>query len=384
MNRHTTHDTRHTTKRTLITGNEAIGEAAVQAGCFFYAGYPITPQNELTAYMARRMSQEGRVFIQAESEIAAINMVFGASAAGVRSMTTSSSPGISLKQEGISYMAGAQLPGVIANVMRGGPGLGNIAPSQSDYFQATRGGGHGDYRLIVLAPDSAQECFDLTALAFDLADRYRNPAMVLLDAFLGQMAEAIVISHQVTRSPGHQVKKKWALTGAKGRKPNVIRSFFLKDPGLEEHNLMLQKKYQAIAKKETRCQTLWADDSEVVFVAYGAAVRIAREAAQDLRNQGIKVGIFRPITLWPYPCQALAKICKNKKAVFVFELSHGQMVEDVRLALGKDIPIYFYGRGGGGVFTEEELARFVKSTLRLRSGLMVSEVEPSKLGGQKS
>jgi 2-oxoglutarate ferredoxin oxidoreductase subunit alpha len=353
-------------KKILITGNEAIGKAAIEAGCLFYAGYPITPQNELTAYMARHMPKEKRTFIQAESEIAAINMVFGASAAGVRSMTTSSSPGISLKQEGISYMAGARLPAVIANVMRGGPGLGNIAPSQSDYFQATRGGGHGDYRLVVMAPDSVQECFDMTRLAFDLADRYRNPSLVLVAAFLGQMAEPIVIRHK-TQDTRHKTEKKWALTGAKGRKPNLVRSFFLRDPGLEEHNLKLQKVYRAIEKKEKRYKTLWTDDADVIFVAYGIASRIAREAAEALRGKGIKAGLFRPITLWPYPYKALDKISKGKKAVFVFELSYGQMVEDVRLALGKDIPIYFYGRGGGGVPGEEELIKFVRSKIDHKS-----------------
>jgi 2-oxoglutarate ferredoxin oxidoreductase subunit alpha len=349
-------------KKVLITGNEAIGEAAVEAGCLFYAGYPITPQNELTAYMARRMSQHKRVFIQAESEVAAINMVFGASAAGARSMTTSSSPGISLKQEGISYMAGAQLPGVIANVMRGGPGLGNIAPSQSDYFQATKGGGHGDYRLIVFAPDSVQECFDLTQLAFELSDKYRNPAMILLDAFLGQMAEPIII-RRTTDDGRRTTAKEWALTGARNRKPNVVRSFFLKDPGLEEHNLILQKKYRSIESKEQRFEALWTDDAQIIFVAYGTAARIAKDTAQTLREKGIKAGLFRPITLWPYPYKALDAVCKNKKAVFVFELSYGQMVEDVRLTLGKTVPIYFYGRGGGGVFSQEELEKFVKSKL---------------------
>ena len=353
---------RHKIKKVLITGNEAIGEAAVQAGCFFYAGYPITPQNELTAYMARRMLQEDRVFIQAESELAAINMVFGAAATGTRCMTTSSSPGISLKQEGISYMAGVELGGVIANIMRGGPGLGNIAPAQSDYFQATRGGGHGDYRLIVLAPHSVQECFDLTVLAFDLADKYRNPVMVLADAFLGQMAEPIRIRR--TTHDARRTTKKWALTGAQGRKPNIIRSFFLKDPGLEKHNLKLQKKYRLMEAKERRAQGLWTDDADIILVSYGIAFRMAKEAGQALRKKGIKVGLFRPISLWPYPYKELERVCNNKRAVFVFELSYGQMIEDVRLALGKDIPIYFYGRGGGGVFTDEELVAFVKSKLR--------------------
>lgn len=345
-------------KRTLITGNEAVAEAAVQAGCQFYAGYPITPQNELTAYMARRMDQEKRVFIQAESELAAVNMVFGASAAGARAMTTSSSPGISLKQEGISYLVGCQLPSVIVNVMRGGPGLGNIAPSQSDYFQATKGGGHGDYHLIVLAPDSVQGSFTLTGLAFELADKYRHPVMLLMDAFIGQMAEPI---NCVLKKSKANPQKNWSLTGAKKRSPNIIRSFFLYEGGLEKHNIMLQRKLDTIKRREVRYQTVDVKDAEVIFVAYGISARIAKGAMKLLQNKGIKAGLFRPITLWPYPSKVLRNICKNKKAVFVFELSYGQMVEDVKLALGNTIPVYFYGRGGGGVFTEEELVKFVKS-----------------------
>ena len=345
----------------MITGNEAIGEAAVWAKCQLYAGYPITPQNELIAYMARRMDQEKRVFIQAESELAAINMVFGASCVGVRAMTSSSSPGISLKQEGISYLAGCQLPSVIVNVMRGGPGLGNISPSQSDYFQATRGGGHGDYRTIVLAPSSVQECFDLTAVAFDLADKYRIPAVVLVDAFLGQMAEPIQLpaaNHQVA------IKKKWALTGAKGRKPNIIRSLLLKEGALEKHNISLQKKYKQLEKKETRYKAENIKDAEIIFVTYGISFRIAKEAAKKLDNQGIKVGLFRPLTLWPYPYQALIQACGQAKAVFVFELSCGQMLEDVKLSLLGRKPVYFYGRPGGEVFEDKELINFVHSKLK--------------------
>lgn len=349
--------------KVFITGNDAMGEAAVKAGCAFYAGYPITPQNELTSYMAKRMRQEGKVFVQAESEIAAINMVFGAAATGVRTMTSSSSPGISLKQEGISYLAGAQLPCVIINVMRGGPGLGNIAPSQSDYFQATKGGGHGDYRLIVLAPSSVQESFDLTYLAFDLADKYRNPVMVLTDAFLGQMAEPTVLS---SKHIPLKIKKEWALTGAKGRSPNSLQSLFLKEGVLEKHNLKLQEKYKLIEKKEKRSEAINADNSEVLFVAYGISFRIAKEAAHLLEKEKIKTGIFRPITLWPFPCEALAKAAKGKKAVFVFELSSGQMLEDVRLALCDGPSIHFYGRMGGGVFGAQELIRFIKSKLKIK------------------
>ncbi len=347
-------------KRILITGNEAMGEAAVTAGCRFYAGYPITPQNELTAYMANRMNDVGGVFIQAESELAAINMVFGASASGVRAMTSSSSPGISLKQEGISYIAGCELPAVIMNVQRGGPGLGNIAPSQGDYFQATKGGGHGDYNLIVLAPSSAQESFNLTMLAFELADKYRNPVMVLSDAFLGQMAEPITLS---TQHSEHNVKKDWALTGAKGRKQNIIRSMFLSEGALEEHNIALQKKYKEVKEKERRFEASGIEDADIIFTAYGISSRIARGAANLLREKGLKGGIFRPITLWPFPYDELQEASRGKRAVFVFELSYGQMVEDVHLSVKDRVKVFFYGRGGGGVFTEEELVNFVESKL---------------------
>lgn len=352
-------------KKVLITGNEAMGEAAIQAGCRFYAGYPITPQNELTAYMARRMRQVGGVFIQAESELAAINMVFGASATGFRALTSSSSPGISLKQEGISYLAGCQLPAVIINVMRGGPGLGNIAPSQSDYFQATRGGGHGDYHLIVLAPATVEEAFNLTQTAFDLADRYRNPVMILTDAFLGQMAEPISLPQESEEKKIKVIPKPWALTGAKDRPPNVIRSLFLEEGLLEEHNQKLQKKFRLIERKELRYETYNSDTAEVLFIAYGVSFRIALEAAYILeQKKNIKIQLFRPITLWPFPYTPLEKIAKHKKAVFVFELSSGQMLEDVKLALGKNPSLFFYGRMGGGVFSEEEIAKFVIRELK--------------------
>lgn len=355
---------RKSSKRVLSTGNEAIGAAAIKAGCRFYAGYPITPQNELTAFMARHMREEGRAFVQAESELAAVNMVFGASATGVRAMTSSSSPGISLKQEGISYLSGCQLPALIVNVQRGGPGLGNIAPSQSDYFQAVKGGGHGDYRLIVLAPSSVQECFDFTLLAFDLADKYRNPVMLLLDAFIGQMAEPLILKPPVT---SHQspVNKKWALTGAMGRNPNVIRSLFLGEGELEKWNLFLQKKYKEIEKKENRWESLNCKESEILFVSYGISFRIAREAAKVLKERyKINAGFFRPKTLFPYPYKELRQAAKGKKAVFVFELSYGQMVEDVRLSLEGSVPVNFYGRAGGGVFTPEEIVSFVKKRLK--------------------
>lgn len=347
-------------EKVLISGNEAIGEAAIRAGCRFYAGYPITPQNELTAYMARRMNDVGGGFVQAESETAAVNMVFGASAAGVRAMTSSSSPGISLKQEGISYLSACQLPALIVNVMRAGPGLGNIGPAQSDYFQATKGGGHGDYNIIVLAPASVQESFDLTALAFDLADKYRNPVMLLTDAFIGQMAESIIMRPPL--SSKIQKVKPWALTGAKNRPANIIRSLFLQEGRLEEHNLELQKKYNVIRDREARYETVDLETADVVCVAYGISFRIARETARLLYPEA-RIGIFRPITLWPYPYDALKEACRGKKNVFVFELSYGQMVEDVKIALGDTVPIHFYGRSGGGVFSERELAQYMRTQL---------------------
>ncbi|MCX5695875.1 MAG: 3-methyl-2-oxobutanoate dehydrogenase subunit VorB [Candidatus Omnitrophica bacterium] len=332
----------------LMSGNDAIAEGAIQAGCSFYAGYPITPQNELTAYMANNMEKRGGVFIQAEAEVAAINMVFGASAAGARAMTSSSSPGISLKQEGISYIAGAELPAVIVNVMRGGPGLGNIAPSQADYFQATRSGGHGDYHCIVLAPSSVQESYDLTYLAFNLADKYRAPAIILGDGMLGQMMEPLKLTTQ-----GPKLKAKpWALTGCKGRKANVVKSFYLGEGDLEKLNLKLQKKYKEIAAKEQRWEELFLDDAKVVLVAYGSMSRIARAALKVLRGKGKRVGLIRPISLWPFPKKAFARP-KNK--YLVIEMSYGQMLEDVQLTLGGRAKVDFLGRSGGGVPSEEEI-----------------------------
>ncbi|MGB2705264.1 MAG: 3-methyl-2-oxobutanoate dehydrogenase subunit VorB [Candidatus Omnitrophota bacterium] len=339
--------------RILITGNEACGEGAIQAGCRFYAGYPITPQNELTAYMSKRMDETGGVFIQAESELAAINMVFGAAVAGQRALTTSSSPGISLKQEGISYLAGCELPAVIVNIMRGGPGLGNIAPSQSDYFQATRGGGHGDYRSVVLAPASCQEMFDFTRLAFDIADRYRITVIILGDGILGQMMEPVRIAH--SPKPIAQSPKNWALTGCKGRKPNVIRSLYLKEGALEELNRKFQKKYALIKKNELRFEKHKTDDAKIVIVAYGTSSRIARASVNRLRDDKIKAGLFRPISLWPFPYRALKALDKGRTKFLVVEMSAGQMLEDVRLAVADDKRVRFYGRTGGGVPSEEEI-----------------------------
>ncbi|MCX5693629.1 MAG: 3-methyl-2-oxobutanoate dehydrogenase subunit VorB [Candidatus Omnitrophica bacterium] len=350
----------------LLSGNEAIAQGAIQAGCSFYAGYPITPQNEIIAYMAKHMSvpsgikgQAPRVFIQAESELAAINMVYGAAAAGARAMTSSSSPGISLKQEGISYIAGAQLPAVIVNIMRGGPGLGNIAPAQSDYFQATRGGGHGDYHVIVLAPASAQEAYDLTQIAFDLADKYRIPVMILGDGILGQMMEPVKLS--AGKIKVNSVKN-WALGGCQGRKPNIVKSFFLREGDLEEFNLRLQKNYQVIKQKEQRCESLFLSDAKVILVAYGTMARIAKSAMSQLRSEGKKIGLIRPISLWPFP-QKSFQIKNSKVKYLVLELSYGQMLQDVQLAVNGRQQVEFLGRSGGGILSQEQIINKVKKLL---------------------
>jgi len=340
----------------LMRGNEAIGEAAIFAGCRCYFGYPITPQNELIEYMAKRMPEEGRVFIQSESELSAINMVLGASAVGVRVMTSSSSPGFSLKQEGISFLVGQELPAVIVNIMRGGPGLGNIAPAQSDYFQATRGGGHGDYRTIVLAPSSVQEMVDLTIEAFRLADLYRNPVIILGDGMLGQMMEPVTFPERIEKidSP-----KEYALTGARGRPGRFIRSLILDPKEMEEHNWKLFRKYQGIEKNEVRYKTFRLEDANLAVVAYGTAARIAKGAIKRVREEGLKVGLIQPITLWPFPSQFIRKCSRNIKDFFVFEMNTGQMVEDVKLALEGEGRVHFHGRPGGTVATPLELSRIV-------------------------
>lgn len=343
-------------EKVLISGNEACAEGAVQAGCRFYAGYPITPQNEITAYLSHRMDEVKGVFIQAESELAAINMIFGAAVAGNRAMTSSSSPGISLKQEGISYLAGCELPAVIVNVMRGGPGLGNISPSQSDYFQATKGGGHGDYHLIVLAPATSQEMFDLTKTAFDIADKYRNPVMILGDGILGQMMEPVVIK----KSKPKKQSKPWALTGCKGRKPHLIKSLFLKEGALEELNRKFQKKFKLIEKNEIKYEEYKTKDADIILVAYGTTSRIARNAVDELRKSKIKAGLFRPITLWPFPYKELKKLDTEKTKFLVAEMSAGQMLEDVKLAIEDSKRIKFYGRMGGGVPEVDEILKIAK------------------------
>jgi 2-oxoglutarate ferredoxin oxidoreductase subunit alpha len=339
-------------EKVLFSGNEALAEGALKAGCYCYFGYPITPQSEIPAYMVKRMKEVGGVFLQAESEIAAINMVYGAAAAGVRAMTSSSGPGISLKQEGLSYLAGAELPAVIVNVMRGGPGLGNIAPSQSDYFQATRGGGHGDYHLIVLAPNSVQEMLDLAYLAFELADKYRNPVMILADAILGQMMEGVEFKEE---NKGVKKKKDWIVGGGKGRKPNIIRSLFLEEGVLEEHNKKLQEKYARIRRLEVKYESIQTDDAELLLVSYGSMARLASEVVTRLRKKGIKAGLLRPITLWPFPYSPIRKLTDRVRFFFVVEMSEGQMLEDVKLAVEGAVPVYFYGRLGGGVPTPLEV-----------------------------
>ena len=331
-------------ERVLMKGNEAIAEAAIQAGCRHYFGYPITPQTEIAAYMAKRMPKIGGVFLQAESEIAAINMVYGASAAGKRVMTSSSSPGISLKSEGLSYLAGSDLPALVVNVQRGGPGLGGIQPSQSDYFQATRGGGHGDYRMIVLAPGSVQEMASLTLKSFDLADRYRMTAMILADGTMGQMMEPVTLD--IPEQP--QYDKPWALTGTNCKRPhNVVNSLYLKPEELEKTNFQRYEKYKVIEKNEVLYESFRMEDAELCVVACGIASRVSRNAILAAREKGIKVGMIRPITLWPFPKAALLDAAKTVSAFLCVELSMGQMIEDVELAIRCSRPVTLVNRSGG-------------------------------------
>ena len=348
-------------KTVLMKGNEALAEAAIIAGCRYYFAYPITPQNEIPAYMARRLPEENGVFLQAESELAAVSMVMGAAAGGARTMTSSSSPGMALKQEGISYLAGAELPCVLVNVMRGGPGLGGIAGAQGDYFQATRGGGNGDYRTIVLAPGSGQELADFTVEAFDLADEYRIPVMILADGYLGQMSEAVVLPEP----SGREFKKDWALTGAKNRPKRIVASLRLvPDGALEEHNLHLQEKYDSITSRLRRFRTHMASDAEYLIVAYGTAARIARKAVDRLREEGIKAGLFRPTSLWPFPDKELAQAASGARKVLTVEMSLGQMVEDVRLAVNGSCEVDFYGRAGGALPALDDIIARIKSYSR--------------------
>lgn len=335
--------------KVLMKGNEAIGEAAIQAGCRYFFGYPITPQNEIPAYMAKRLPKVQGCFLQAESEVAAINMVYGAAGAGARVMTSSSSPGISLKQEGISYIAGAELPCVIVNMVRGGPGLGGIQPAQSDYFQATKGGGHGDYHMVVLAPASIQEAVDLVIEGFDIADQYRNPVMILGDGMLGQMMEPVEFKDPAKRQ---LPEKGWATTGWKGdRQRNVINSLFIDAQELEDHNRKIQRKYDEITRNEVKVECCQCEEAEVIVVAYGTTSRIVKNVMDMAAKEGIKVGLIRPITLWPFPSQAFVQAAQreNLKGFLTVEMSMGQMVEDVRLAVNGRKPVAFYGRTGGMV-----------------------------------
>ncbi|AFM25704.1 3-methyl-2-oxobutanoate dehydrogenase subunit VorB [Desulfomonile tiedjei] len=354
--------------KVLMRGTHVLGEAAIRAGCRAYFGYPITPQNELPEYMAAQFAKmKDGIFVQAESELASINMVMGASIAGARVMTSSSSPGISLKQEGISYLAAMELPAVIVNMMRGGPGLGNIAPSQGDYFQATRGGGHGDYRLIVLAPAYGQEIANMTRDAFDLADRFRTPVMILGDGMMGQMMEPVIFPEPIDLAS--LPKKDWILDGCKERSSRIIRSLWL-DPNLEEElNWRLARKYEIISEEIPDAEMYQHEDAEIIIVAYGTAARIAKGAVQRVREAGKKIGLFRPKTLWPYPNEPLAQLSRKVKHIVVFELSTGQMVEDVRLAVEGRCDVSFYGRPGGVVPTGEEIARVLSATYhRVNSG----------------
>jgi 2-oxoglutarate ferredoxin oxidoreductase subunit alpha len=346
--------------RELLKGNVAIAEAALRAGMVAYFGYPITPQTELLEHLARRMPELGRVFLQAESEIAAINMVYGAACAGVRTMTSSSSPGISLMQEGLSYIAASDLPCVVVDIMRGGPGLGNILPSQGDYFQVTRSAGHGDYHPIVLAPASVQEAVDLTVLAFDLADHYRHLVILAADGLIGQMmepAELPPMRDLPTERPAY------ALTGAKGRPPRRIASFYLQAEAEEAYNLQIQARLARIREREQRSIEHFTEDSRFLVVGYGSAGRIALSAVQQLREQGVPVGLFRPITLYPFPAARLRALAAQVEAILVVEMNAGQMLEDVRLVIAERVPIHFYGRMGGAVPMPEEIVSALRQLL---------------------
>lgn len=336
----------------LMKGNEAFAEAAVRAGCEAYFGYPITPQTELLEYMSRRMVELGRTFLQAESELSAINMVYGAACAGARVMTSTSSPGFSLMQEGISYIVCSELPAVVINVMRGGPGLGNILPSQADYFQMTKGGGHGDYNVIVLAPATLQEAIDLTILAFDLADKYRSVVTIIADGMIGQIMEPVELPEI---EPPKRPEQPWALTGAKGRERNIITSLYLEGQNLEKVNLRLQETLEKIRANEVRYADYMLEGAEIVVVAYGTAGRIAQTAVKEAREEGIPTGLFRPITMFPFPYDRLDEVAKNAQHLLVFELSAGQMLEDVRLATRDRLPIHFYGKMGGVVPSPAEV-----------------------------
>ena len=352
----------------LMKGNEAIAHAAIRCGADGYFGYPITPQSEVLETLAKLKPWEttGMVVLQAESEVASINMIYGGAGAGKRVFTSSSSPGIALMQEGIAYMAGAELPGVFVNVQRGGPGLGTIQPSQSDYLQATRGGGNGDYNVIVLAPNSVQEMADFMDLAFTLAFRYRNPAMILSDGVIGQMMEKVVLPEQKPRRTEEEVIREcpWASTGrTRDRKPNIITSLELMPEAMEQRNLHLQEKYRTIKEREVRYETIELDDADIMIVAFGSAARIAEKAIELAREEGIKAGLFRPITLWPFPEKQIAEAAHGKRGVLVAEINAGQMIQDVRLSVNGEEPVEHFGRLGGIVPETEEIVKAIKEKL---------------------
>lgn len=353
---------------TLMKGNEAIAHAAIRCGCDGYFGYPITPQSEVIETLAELKPWEttGMVVLQAESEVASINMVYGGAGAGKKVMTSSSSPGVALMQEGIAYLAGAELPGVFVNVQRGGPGLGTIQPSQADYFQATRGGGNGDYYVITLAPASVQEMADFVDLAFELAFKYRNPAMILSDGVIGQMMEKIVLPPFKPRRTEEEIRQQcpWASIGrTKDREPNVITSLELKPEIMEQRNIHLQEKYQQIRDNEVRYETQQCDDADYIIVSFGSAARISEKAIELAREEGLKVGLFRPITLWPFPSKQIAEMARGKKGILVAEINAGQMVEDVRLAVNGALPVEYFGRLGGIVPEPEEIVNALKEKL---------------------
>jgi 2-oxoglutarate ferredoxin oxidoreductase subunit alpha len=347
-------------KRKLVKGNEAVAMGAIDAGCKYYFGYPITPQNEIPEYLSQEFPKMGGVFVQAESEIASINMLLGAGSSGVRAMTSSSSPGISLKQEGISYMAGSEVPGVIVNMSRSSPGLGGISASQGDYWQAVKGGGHGDYRVIVLAPHSVQELYTLTARAFDYSDKYRNPVMVLGDAVLGQMKEPLL---RELPPPMELPPKDWALTGRKGRAPNVIKSLYLGDGELEQHIWRLVEKYERVKKETVLYETQAVEDADLILVAFGTAARICKTSLKMARDMGLRVGLVRPITLFPFPEEILRSTSERTKKYLVVELNAGQMVEDVRLCVRRDAEVSFHGRpcGAGSLPKPNEILEKIRS-----------------------
>ncbi|HCX62811.1 MAG TPA: 3-methyl-2-oxobutanoate dehydrogenase subunit beta [Clostridiales bacterium] len=346
----------------LMKGNEAVGAAAIAAGIDSYFAYPITPQNEISEYLSRELPKSGKAFLQAESEIAAINMVYGASASGVRAMTSSSGPGIALMQEGISYCAGSELPCVILNMMRGGPGLGSILPAQADYFQATKGGGNGDYRNLVYAPSNVQELFDLVVLAFDKADQYRNPVIVLADGVIGQMMEPVDVDKELRTE---KYEKQWALTGTYGRRDkNIISSFRLQAEDMEKHNKHLLSKYKEMLKNEKQYETLGVEDADIVITGYGSSYRICKSAKELLEAKDIKVGLIRPITLWPFPDEAYANITSKCKFILDVEMNFSQMVDDIKVATNCKLPIFHYGRYGGVIPSEEEIVEEVERIIR--------------------